>query len=341
LLERVPFGGQRFDIDTGAGVGAPVATGAAFNGLEYVGSTLYGAAIQFGRGPSTLRILDPVNGSSVAIGPTGVGPISGLAYDPTSGVMYGIAGASGPAILYTIDLSSGAATPVGSTGMQAGSLEFGPDGALYSGGTGSDSGNLFRIDPGTAAATVVGATGFSSVTGLTLRGGEGSVGDFYRVSLTETSPLIAETRTPADESGEFVVPVLRLYDALGNLVASDDRSAEDGRNARLLFDAHLGGAGTYFLEVASADETEGDYILTLKGIEPRGRARTRTMVVPSPATAQSVEERMPSSQSAVATGHDYASNVTPACGLGPELALLLPLLWLGARRRAGGPAARR
>jgi len=51
----------------------------------------------------------------------------------------------GPALLYTINLITGAATTVASTAIQAGSLEFGPDGLLYAGGTGSNGGNLYRI----------------------------------------------------------------------------------------------------------------------------------------------------------------------------------------------------
>jgi hypothetical protein len=335
------FQGQAFDIDTGAGAGPPVFTGAAFNGLEYVGTTLYGTAILGPRFPSTLRTLDPVTGSSSVIGATGVGPISGLAYDEMAAVMYGISGGPGPAILYTLDLASGAATPVGSTGFQAGSLEFGPDGALYGGGTGADAGNLFRIDPATAAATLVGATGFSTVTGLTLRGGAANVAsDFYRVTLTETKPLEARTRTPADASGEFsneLDPVLNLYDALGNLVASDEDSAPDRRNARLSFKPRAGGAGSYFVEVASADETEGEYILSLKGVESRGKVRTRTAPAAAPSASESVMGPILAAQQAAIVGHDYAAG----CGLGAELTLLLPpLLWMRARRRARRTAAR-
>ena len=118
------FAGQEFDIDTGAGIGDFIFNDAAFNGLEYVGSTLYGTAIEIPGGPSTLRILDPFVGTSVVIGPTGVGPVSGLAYDQAAGVMYGIAGGPGPADLFTIDLGTGTATVVGSTGIQAGSLQL-------------------------------------------------------------------------------------------------------------------------------------------------------------------------------------------------------------------------
>ena len=72
------------------------------------------------------------------------------------------------------------------TGIRAGSLQFGPDGQLYAGGTartGQTSGNpnqIFRIDLGSGAATalpnelgILDANGdpiFISTTGLTLVG---------------------------------------------------------------------------------------------------------------------------------------------------------------------------
>ena len=43
-----------------------------------------------------------------------------------------------------LDLATGMANLVGSTGIQAGSLEFGPDGRLYAGGTGQDGGRVLR-----------------------------------------------------------------------------------------------------------------------------------------------------------------------------------------------------
>ncbi|MFQ5700651.1 MAG: hypothetical protein ACE5HU_02275, partial [Acidobacteriota bacterium] len=99
---------------------------------------------------------------------TGLGPISGLAFDEPSGIMYGIEGGPGPADLVTIDLTKGKATVVGTTGIQAGSLQFGPDGSLFAGTTGFGGGKLYRIDPTSGAATLVGSTGFNRVTGLTL-----------------------------------------------------------------------------------------------------------------------------------------------------------------------------
>jgi hypothetical protein len=260
--------GQEFDIDTGAGIGDPIPDGAVFTGLEWVDTSLYGTTLDGPGSPSLLRTLDPLTGRSVPIGATGIGPISGLAYDVNAGVMYGIAGGPGPAALYTIDLGSGAAVLVGTTGFQAGSLEFGPDGGLYGGGTGPDGGLLFRIDPATAASTRIGSTGFSTVSGLALKHRPDR--DFYAISVTRNKKIKVTTHTPAATSGEFVNrldPILRLYDADGNLLATDDNSLADGRNARLEFKSR--GAGLFYVEVAAsrAGLSSGEYLLKLKYAE--------------------------------------------------------------------------
>jgi hypothetical protein len=167
------FAGQEFDITTGDSLGAIVPDGASFTGLEWVGTSLYGASVTTGRGPSELRILDPATGASTLIGATGiVNPIAGLAYDETGAIMYGLTGGadglgSASSNLVTVNLSTGVASVIGPVGFNGGSLEFGPDGNLYGGSTGN-TGNLYRINKATGASTLVGPTGFTNITGLTL-----------------------------------------------------------------------------------------------------------------------------------------------------------------------------
>jgi hypothetical protein len=177
---------QGFNICNGAPTTDPVYNDYAFNGLEFVGPVLYGTGITDACGPSELRILDPFTGASTLVGPTGMGPISGLAWDPVNEIMYGTTGCAGGAptnfvihssqqeisLLVTIDLTTGLATPVGPTdlaeGTALGGLEFGPDGNLYGGGNNRDGGNMYRIDPRTGHATLLGWSGFYGITGLTL-----------------------------------------------------------------------------------------------------------------------------------------------------------------------------
>jgi len=192
------FVGIEFNPLTGAAFGG-VAYGAAYTGLEFVGSTLYGAAITEGCGLSELRTLDPATGAFTLIGSTGLGPITGLAYDAGSAKMYGITGcASGNSSLVTLNLTIGAATVIGSVGFEAGALEFGPDGNLYGGGSNFGTRYLYRIDPVSAASTLVGSgSGFGEFTGLML--GPACHSAFSQIQLagTFTSPAYDLTQSPA------------------------------------------------------------------------------------------------------------------------------------------------
>jgi hypothetical protein len=174
ILQEVDggFRHQEFDINTCAPLGAPIPNGAAFNGLEYVGNTLYGTG-QFGCTISELHIIDRNTGGTILIGPTGVGPISGLVWDGVNDFLYGVVGGWNcpyPPDLVRIDINTGAATIIGSLGVYLGGLAFGPNGVLYGIGSNNEGGNFYQIDIGTGAATLVGPTGFPGFTGLTLVG---------------------------------------------------------------------------------------------------------------------------------------------------------------------------
>ena len=183
--------GQEFDINTGFPIGEPVFNGVSFTGLEYIGPTLYGTyfEIESQISGSALAVLDPSTGMIIPVGLTGVEQISGLAYDPATDTLYGIAGGPGPADLYVLDRTTGQATVIGNTGFQAGSLEIAPDGRLYAGGSGENSGEIYIIDPATGASTFLGFTGIGgevfSVTGLALRADE------TRTTLTSSANPVA------------------------------------------------------------------------------------------------------------------------------------------------------
>jgi len=165
------------DAATGLSTGSVGHACCAFNGMEFVGTTLYVTNITGPQGLSTLETVDPATGTSTVIGPTGFGPISGLAYDVGSGTMYGVTAGGAPALLVTVNLATGAAAPVaplmdvaGAPLLRVGSIEFGPDGVLYGAmaqnGT-PNAGWLFSIDTTTGLSTFIGATGLAGITGLT------------------------------------------------------------------------------------------------------------------------------------------------------------------------------
>ena len=169
------------DPSTGSVTGTITMTfpmgGDVLTALEFVGSTLYaGFTTEGAGGPTFLTTVDIGTGIVSKVGATGVSsPLGGLAYDVATSVMYGISAGGSSAELFTIDLSTGAATSVGLVTIGETSfggttaLEFGPDGVLYAlpNKNSSIPGHLLSINPLTGAATDFGFTGVESLNALT------------------------------------------------------------------------------------------------------------------------------------------------------------------------------
>ena len=88
--------------------------------------------------------------------------------------------------------------------------------------------------------------------------------DCYKISVNAGDPLTISTTTPGDGPDQFVNtldPKIELYDPSGNLVASDDNSVPDGRNAKLAHNATM--TGNYVVRVLSAGAGSGEYILNV------------------------------------------------------------------------------
>ncbi len=160
-----------FSVATGIG-GLPLQNDQqTFNGLAYVNSIggliLYGAGVTSPNGPSDLFRIDlnhPVP-QIFDIGPTGFGPISGLAYSQSSGIMYGVTGGSGTSsLLVGLNLTTGIGTVIGDTSIKLGAITF-AQGVLYGVTNPSSGGFLYTLDPATGSSTLVGATG--TVEGMT------------------------------------------------------------------------------------------------------------------------------------------------------------------------------
>jgi hypothetical protein len=131
--------------------------------------------------PGELYILNPANGSVVQdVGPLhdALGtnyPVTGLAFNPLSGVLYGSTGnsvAATGAKLVIINPATALVTVVGSfnvgnTGTKPATMAdiaFDSAGRLF--GVGSVGGpQLYSINPATGQATVIGGTGLTSTTG--------------------------------------------------------------------------------------------------------------------------------------------------------------------------------
>lgn len=150
---------QELNLATGALLGSPVSLGAEFGGLEFVGSTLYGS----GNGGATgLHTINITTGATTKIG-TGTFNAGGLAYDSSTGTMYGISGANSD--FFSINLTTGAATLIDAATVGR-ALAFGTDGTLYHAGSGASADILKTINPVTGSSTDVGATGTTRILGL-------------------------------------------------------------------------------------------------------------------------------------------------------------------------------
>lgn len=187
------------DPDTGAETLVGNYGGGAVTALEFANGVLYGAHFNTGPPPSLgaptdLVEVDLTDGSLTTIGTiSGFSPVRGLAYDATTGTMFGIGisqvanggdpEGGGSDELFTIDLGTGTPTPVGSTGgFEVGGMTFGPGGLLYGGSAISSTADLgggaplLILDTSTGAATVVGDTGSPAISGLAFVPGAGGGG---------------------------------------------------------------------------------------------------------------------------------------------------------------------
>jgi len=157
-------------------------------------ATLYGSTSA--GGPGELYTLNPANGAMlIDIGPLNDAlsvnyPITGLAFNPITGLLYGSTGNSSPgtaAELVSINPATAQVTVVGAfntgifntggTPATMADLAFDSNGSLY--GVASIGGpQLYSINTTTGQATVIGSTGLTSTSGggLAINGGGGFYG---------------------------------------------------------------------------------------------------------------------------------------------------------------------
>lgn len=189
---------------------------------------MYAASAAGGSGE--LYIINPANGNLVQdVGPLNDSllvnyPVTGLAFHPVSGLLYGSTGNSvlataakliviNPATAQVTVIGAFNAGPVNGSGTPATMADIGFDAAGNLYGVGSIGGpQLYSINIGTGQATVIGGTGFSSTSGGGLAISPGGV--FYG---TPTSSRFGTYNTI---SGAFVTitnptkPVGGAYAAL-------------------------------------------------------------------------------------------------------------------------------
>jgi len=153
-----------------------------------------------------LYTVDPETGVNTAIG-AGVGfnDVEGLAFDPTTGILYGAD--DGGNQLITINIATGIGTAVGAFGIAGffdASVAFDSTGNLFMADDGTDS--LYSVNVATGAATLIGATGVNGIDGLAFLNGI-----LYGVSARTDNLYTLNTATGA----------ATLVGALGVNIAND------------------------------------------------------------------------------------------------------------------------
>jgi hypothetical protein len=179
-------GGRLFNLNTATGVATLIGpTGfPAVPGLEFgPGGALYGSADVDEGEANGLIAINPATGQGTLVGrygsagPNVIDDISGLAFHPTTGALYGSTGPAfdgTPGDLFTIDPATGAATLVGAL-TEAGSgavlpvalsgLAFDPVGNLH-GSLGGGDGRVVAIDLSSLTFVFVGDAANGSVSAI-------------------------------------------------------------------------------------------------------------------------------------------------------------------------------
>ena len=127
-------------------------------------ATLFGCTGTFASA-STLFRINPTTGVGLAVGPMGMFGCSGLAFHPTTGVLYAVGFSPfGDEFLWTVDVSTGAATQIGPTNTDGISdVAFLSDGTLFA----SEVPFLSILSTTTGDATRLGSTGVFDDMGIT------------------------------------------------------------------------------------------------------------------------------------------------------------------------------
>jgi hypothetical protein len=136
--------------------------------------------------------------------------------------------------LFSVDLTTATATPIGNTGQFLQGLAFSPTGSLF----GTDYlGNLYSVSKTTGAATFIGSTGLGDIEGLTFRGSTligtnfSNLGGPTTVSAIDTATAAA---TPITSFSQGPVRAMALVNPNTIDVASDSPTSQSLVQVNLL-----------------------------------------------------------------------------------------------------------
>jgi len=187
----------QIDLATGAVIDLGRISFGDAEGLAFAGGSLYAI------GGTVSEFWDITTPPGFKVGDTGSRDRldAGLDYDPVSGKMYNIQGDSSGSTLYVIDLTTGAATLVGTGGAFVDGLAISTNGTAYAiAGAFTDS--LYEVNLSTGALSLIGSLGVSlnSQFGLSFDPATGTLyglassGDIYTFdTATGAATYVAST----------------------------------------------------------------------------------------------------------------------------------------------------
>lgn len=140
-------------------------------GVTGAGNQMSGAGA-----PSSLYRINPVTGATILVGATGFNGVTGIAFDRTTGILYGVVsdlGGTGDQQLITINPLTGVGTFIGDTGHQIPDIAIGTDGIIRGWtedqGVGDD--DPITINKTTGAVTVTAVSSLNTAqTGVAIAG---------------------------------------------------------------------------------------------------------------------------------------------------------------------------